>query len=76
MACVAHDLLCGEFGPRQPVVNAIGEERVLTWKEGASWFRDLMRVDLNGDGKKDNRKLVRKTFYHSVMLKRRLRLRK
>ena len=72
LAALIHDALIGERGKRIPVISVGGLIRTLTWKEGASWFRDILKMDADDDGEKDNRKLVRRVFYHTVMLKSRL----
>lgn len=67
---LVHDLLCGQFSDRIYVYNATGAKRQLTWKEAAVWFRDLMKHE------DSNNKLTRRLFYHAIMSKKRLGLRK
>ena len=75
-ATLVHDCLVGEFTDRMPITSVGGLQRVLSWKESAVWMREMMRVDYNGDGKRDNSKFIRKLFYHSVMLYKRLGIRR
>ena len=72
LASLIHDALIGERGKRIPVNSVGGLTRILTWKEGASWFRDILKMDVDEDGEKDNGKVIRRIFYHAVMLKSRL----
>ena len=72
LAATVHDLLCGERGDPECVIRADGYERTLSWKEAAVWMRELMRLDLDGDGEKDNSKLTRRVFYQMVMIRLRL----
>jgi hypothetical protein len=76
LAALIHDALIGERGKRISVISVGGIDRILTWKEGASWFRDILKMDYDEDGERDNRKIIRRTFYHAVMLKSRLGFRK
>jgi len=64
---IIHDALVGEFGDKSKVVNTQGEERELSWKESAVWFREAMKEE-------GANKLMRRVFYHAVMSKKRLRL--
>jgi hypothetical protein len=64
-AAVVHDALVGQFTKPVPVFDDRGKERILTWKEAAVWLRAIMKAD------QDNNKLIRRVFYHSVMLYKR-----
>lgn len=65
-AATTHDVVCGQYGPRQPMLLPNGTQVILSWKQGAVLFRELLKID------KDNRKVVRRVFYHAVMLKKRI----
>lgn len=64
---IIHDALVGEFGEKAKVINHKGEEVELDWKEAAVWFREAMKEE-------GANKLLRRVFYHSVMLKKRFGL--
>ena len=63
---LVHDELCGQFKDPIFVANKNGVERQLSWKEAASWFRDLMQMGHS------NRKIRRRLFYHAIMMKKRV----
>lgn len=64
VAAVIHDTLVGQFGAPAMVYAESGQGRVLSWKEAAVWFRAAMKAD--------NDKLIRRVFYHAVMLWKRI----
>lgn len=64
-ASVFHDPACGEA--QEPIKAYIdGEERVLTWKESAEWFREAMKCC-----SRKTKPWQRGLFYEAVMLKKR-----
>lgn len=69
IASVVHDCLIGQFGAPYLVVGIEGGTKQLTWKEAAVWCRELMKLN------KGNHKIIRRLFYHSIMLKKRLGIR-
>ena len=66
IAAVIHDCLCGEHAKPIKVADSLGNERQLTWKESAVWFREAMKLN------RGNHKLIRRVFYHAVMLVKRI----
>jgi hypothetical protein len=68
-AAIIHDALTGQFnqGMLAVVKNKRGIERTLTWKESAVWFREALKMNPN------NSKVIRRVFYHAVMLKKRFK---
>jgi len=64
---IIHDALVGEFCAKSKVMSINGTERELTWKESAVWFREAIKEE-------GGNKLLRRVFYHVVMLKKRLRM--
>ena len=63
---IIHDALVGEFGKKVMVRHSCGTKRYLSWKEAAVWFREAMKYE-------GANKLMRRVFYHAVMLKKRLK---
>jgi len=61
---IIHDALVGEFGAKAMVKNSNGTKRELTWKEAAVWMREAIKEE-------GGNKLLRRVFYHAVMMKKR-----
>lgn len=64
---IIHDALVGEFCDKVKVTNSQGHSREVSWKEAAVWFREAIKEE-------GGNKLLRRVFYHAVMLKKRLHL--